>query len=276
MKTIRKPHILPVLAAAFLTASCGIAPSTGPDDKPGTDPDNPDGKQDPSEIMIETSMLAIHVWPGQTGSFTIRTEGDSFTVTVKDPSIATAVVDDGRIIVSAHDYGQTTMTVSDGVHKSREIGIYTFLDGILRLPDEYEKFLPEVTVEASDSGIADTIAEDVLKWQSGNISTEYWFTQDTGEFIIKKTGEDDVTGTFTLKDYTMTLAFEGTVISCTFAGRQFGCGPGPASADLTWDMTEKFAGKYPHAGITKVTVRQCYQAIAPVPYWNTWNNGELI
>lgn len=218
-----------------------------------------DGKEEKDVIKIDAET--IHVWPGNTRTLSIVSDG-TFTVTSLDPAVAQAKVENKTIIVTATGIGQTSLLLKDGSHEDLEIPVFAVINGLYTEEHNFKEYAPKFNVVADDKAVVTEITKDLSQDASNFNNARYGFEWD-GRFWVALQSDlhTPLEGTFSWNGETLVLNYDGRSETYSFQG--INNGPRPYMFEITLDLTDNYKELYPDAGIENVSTVRFLSAIPP-------------
>ena len=135
-----------------------------------------------SELVLAGSELQLY--EGETGEVEITSGNGKYVIDVAQPTVAEAIVEDGKVVVKALKYGFTTLTISDGAGESAsfDLSVLGYFD-IELSSHEVEDFQNgrvmtvnivegngEYSIKSADESIATAVVEkdSIIVIKTGN------------------------------------------------------------------------------------------------------------
>lgn len=208
-------------------------------------------KKNKAEPRITPASKNVTLWAGKDTAITISGVTGRFTATSGDETIASAVVQNDKVLISTDMPGSTTIKITDEAERTAEIKVMArSLDGPWRRVEGSSQLVTQVLVEANNADFANDLESQLLAEAEKPVNARYGllfitpaqtFQEFHGNTLIRE-------GTFSFRKLTLTLTQDAQV-------EVYQLNPiGAGLIGLERDLTEEQKALHPDKGITKVVV----------------------
>lgn len=195
---------------------------------------------------VDVDKNEITVFAGITDTVNIRSVAEEWQLRSDNSEIATATIENNKLIIYTHKHGVTQIHLSSAKQSIKIKVTANPLSGGWHLTRDSTAPI----IVAQDAEVAAAIRQELLHDEANRIRTSYIFSSggvcEVVTTDILSHNSEQVQGSFTLQHATLTVTYSGLSNIYTLATP-------PHLRLLKQDLTSYYQQKYPGAGISQVT-----------------------